>query len=48
MDNVICLICGMAPKSIVSDGNSKVTRYYFEDQLVAECPKNCAYFGRSS
>ena len=25
MDNVICLHCGMAPKTVLSDGNSKVT-----------------------
>ena len=24
MDNVVCLYCGMAPKTVLSDGNSKV------------------------
>ena len=26
MDNVICLQCGMAPKTVLSDGNSKVIK----------------------
>ena len=25
MDNVVCLQCGMAPKTVLSDGNSKVS-----------------------
>ena len=24
LDNVICLFCGMAPKIVLTDGNSKV------------------------
>ena len=27
MDNVVCLYCGMAPKTVLSDGNSKVSSY---------------------